>query len=115
MREVILNTVTLEKRAAIKENGQVAEILIERQQEERLVGNVYKGRVVNVLPGMQAAFVDIGRSKNGFLYRDEVLAYQQLNEEEDTKRKRNISEFVHEGQEIIVQVTKEEFGTKGAV
>ncbi|MFC5712655.1 ribonuclease E/G [Thalassorhabdus alkalitolerans] len=114
MREVILNTITLEKRAAIKENGQVAEILIERQQEERLVGNVYKGRVVNVLPGMQAAFVDIGRSKNGFLYRDEVLAYQQLNEEEDTKRKRNISEFVHEGQEIIVQVTKEEFGTKGA-
>ncbi|WP_078555349.1 Rne/Rng family ribonuclease [Bacillus alkalicellulosilyticus] len=113
MKNIVLNVSTTERRAAIIEDNQVVELLIERQIEDRIVGNVYKGRVVNVLPGMQAAFVDIGRDKNGFLYRDDLLSYQLLEEDEEKKKERNISEFVTKGAEVLVQVTKEGFGTKG--
>ncbi|BAB06733.1 ribonuclease E/G [Halalkalibacterium halodurans] len=113
MKSILFNMATRERRAAVVENGQVIELMIERPVEERIVGNVYRGRVVNVLPGMQACFVDIGREKNGFLYRDELLSFHLSNEEEDEKKKRNISDFVQEGEELLVQVTKEGFGTKG--
>lgn len=104
---------TNEKRLAILENKKVTEILIERPATNKLIGNVYKGKVVNVLPGMQAAFVDIGLDKNGFLYRDELVSFQQLEEYEAKKKERSISQFVTVGQEILVQVTKEGFGKKG--
>lgn len=104
---------TNERRLAILENKKVVEILIERPEVNKIVGNVYKGKIVNVLPGMQAAFVDIGLDKNGFLYRDELVKYQQLSEDEDVKKERSISQFVTVGQEILVQVTKEGFGKKG--
>lgn len=105
--------ITNEKRLAILENKKVTEILIERPATNKLIGNVYKGKVVNVLPGMQAAFVDIGLDKNGFLYRDELVNFQQLKESEAKKKERSISQFVTVGQEILVQVTKEGFGKKG--
>lgn len=113
MKKIYFNFATTERRAAIVENGQVAELMIERPVENRLVGNIYKGRVVNVLPGMQAAFVDIGRDKNGFLYRDDILAFQQLDVPEQEKKQKSISEFIKQGEEVLVQVTKEPFGTKG--
>ncbi|WEG16088.1 Rne/Rng family ribonuclease [Alkalihalophilus pseudofirmus] len=112
-RKIYFNTATRERRAAIVENGQVVELLVERPAENRIVGNVYIGRVVNVLPGMQAAFVDIGREKNGFLYRDDLLSFHLSEEAEDVKKQRNITEFVTKGQELLVQVTKEGFGQKG--
>ncbi|WP_368503665.1 ribonuclease E/G [Alkalihalophilus sp. As8PL] len=112
-RKIYFNTVTRERRAAIVENGHVVELMVERPTENRIVGNVYIGRVVNVLPGMQAAFIDIGRDKNGFLYRDDLLSFHLSEEEEEIKKQRNISEFVTKGQELLVQVTKEGFGTKG--
>ncbi len=105
--------ITNEQRLAILENKKVTEIFIERPAINKVVGNVYKGRVVNVLPGMQAAFVDIGHDKNGFLYRDELVSFQQLDEQEELKKERSISQFVTVGQEILVQVTKEGFGKKG--
>lgn len=104
---------TNERRLAILENKKVVEFFIERPEVNKIVGNVYKGKVVNVLPGMQAAFVDIGQEKNGFLYRDELVSFQQLDEEDELKKERSISEFVTVGQEILVQVTKEGFGKKG--
>ncbi len=112
-KKIYLNMATTERRAAIIEEGRVVELLIERSTEKRIVGSVYKGRVVNVLPGMQAAFVDIGRDKNGFLYRDELLSYHLSQEDDETKKTRNITEFVTKGEELLVQVTKEGFGTKG--
>lgn len=113
MKTFIFNMLTSERRLAILENKKVVEILIERPDINKIIGNVYKGKVVNVLPGMQAAFVDIGLEKNGFLYRDELVSFQQSSEAEDVKKERSISQFVTVGQEILVQVTKEGFGKKG--
>ncbi|WP_066153082.1 Rne/Rng family ribonuclease [Halalkalibacter krulwichiae] len=113
MKTIYFNMATRERRAAVVENGRVAELMVERKSENRIVSNVYRGRVVNVLPGMQAAFVDIGREKNGFLYRDDLLSYHLFDEEEEVKKQRSISEFVRQGDELLVQVTKEGFGTKG--
>lgn len=113
MKTFIFNMLTNEKRLAILENKKVTEILIERPATNKLIGNVYKGKVVNVLPGMQAAFVDIGLDKNGFLYRDELVSFQQLEGNEAGKKDCSISQFVTVGQEILVQVTKEGFGKKG--
>ncbi|WP_227936723.1 Rne/Rng family ribonuclease [Alkalihalobacillus deserti] len=113
MKKIIFNMATRERRAAVVENNRVVELMVERTIENRIVGNVYRGRVVNVLPGMQAAFVDIGRDKNGFLYRDDLLSFHLSEEEEEKKKQRSISEFVRQGEELLVQVTKEGFGTKG--
>ncbi len=104
---------TRERRAAIIEHNRVVELMIERPVENRIVGNIYLGRVINVLPGMQAVFVDIGRDKNGFLYRDHLLSFYLSPEDEERKKQRNVSEFVTQGEEILVQVTKEGFGSKG--
>lgn len=113
MKTFIFNLLTNERRLAILENKKVVEFLIERPEINKIIGNVYKGKIVNVLPGMQAAFVDIGLDKNGFLYRDELVSYQLLDEPDEEKKQRSISQFVTVGQEILVQVTKEGFGKKG--
>ncbi|GAE27684.1 cytoplasmic axial filament protein CafA and Ribonuclease G [Halalkalibacter wakoensis JCM 9140] len=113
MKKLYFNMATRERRAAVVENDRVVELMVERTLENRIVSNVYRGRVVNVLPGMQAAFVDIGRDKNGFLYRDDLLSFHLSNEEEEKKKERSISEFVKQGEELLVQVTKEGFGSKG--
>lgn len=113
MKQLIFNLATRERRAAMIENEQVVELYIERSLENRIVGNIYLGKVVNVLPGMQAAFVDIGRDKNGFLYRDDLIAYQLGLQSGSMKEDESITNFVTKGQEIVVQVTKESFGTKG--
>lgn len=111
--KIVFNLATRERRAAVIEDDRVVEIMIERPEQDRIVHNVYLGKVVRVLPGMQAAFVDIGREKNGFLYRDHLLSYHLSKEDEDVKRERTISQYVRQGEEVLVQVTKEAFGTKG--
>ena len=85
----------------------------DQPNQDRVLGNIYKARVEKVLPGMQAAFVNIGREKNAFLYRDDVLKYYLSEEEAEKKKNKSISHYVHQGEELIVQVTKEEIGTKG--
>lgn len=119
MRKEILVTVDLdETRAAILEDGELVEVFIERPVHQRIVGNIYKGKVENVLPGMQAAFVDIGLERNSFLYVDDALPGREQIEGEEVvpqpSRKLTIKEIVKPGQEIIVQVAKEPIGTKGA-
>lgn len=117
-REILVQVAEAETKVAVLEDGHLAEIYVERGPEQRLVGNIYKGVVKNVLPGMQAAFVDIGLEKNAFLFVDDALPYQKKDEpatdEIIAKETPNICDLVKEGQEIVVQIAKEPIGTKGA-
>lgn len=106
-KEIIINAGEEETRVAVLENKLLVEIHIERAVGQRLVGNIFKGRIENVLPGMQAAFVDIGLEKNAFLYVEDALPAVRTNGQN------NITDVVKKGQEVIVQIVKEPFGTKG--
>jgi ribonuclease G len=121
--EILINATRGETRVAILEKKQFVELHIERARSKSVVGSVVKGRVTRVLPGMQAAFVDIGLEKAAFLYAgDYVENIERLDgEEEDgrSRRRRNrkipsIETLMSEGQEIVVQIAKEPIGTKGA-
>jgi len=135
--ELIINARHHETRVALVENGLVAELHIERKTGQELMGNIYRGRVARVLPGMQAAFVDIGLERTAFLYvadvHKDVLGLERImlkeleNQEQDDDLEGNekapapferiefqIEELLHEGQDIMVQVAKEPLGTKGA-
>ncbi|SDK57763.1 Rne/Rng family ribonuclease [Natronincola ferrireducens] len=113
MNEIIVDKGINETRLALLENKELVEIYIERKNNKRIVGNIYKGRVTNVLPGMQAAFVDIGLEKNSFLYVKDAIP-QAYDDENEKYRNVSIRDIVKEGQEIIVQVIKEPIGSKGA-
>jgi ribonuclease G len=125
--EILINVTREETRVALLEGGQVLEFYVERKHDASLVGNIYKGRVLKILPGMQSAFVDIGLEKAAFLYitdiRVDIEEYAPLVEEGDdalelvSKRGRTdltIEEVIQEGQEILVQVSKDPIGSKGA-
>ena len=130
--ELIINVTLGETRVARLENGVVTELTIERRREDAIVGNIYKGKVVRVMPGMQAAFVDIGLDRTAFLHASDVVKDLGRYDEEgtekpsalkdvelSTKPKRGrgaskIENILKDGSEIIVQVEKEPLGTKGA-
>ncbi|AOY76861.1 Rne/Rng family ribonuclease [Clostridium formicaceticum] len=114
MNQIIVDTTMNETRLALIENNELVELYIERKNNKRIVGNIYKGRVTNVLPGMQAAFVDIGLEKNSFLYVKDAVPQEYQYEENETFQDIAIKDLIKPGQEIIVQVTKEPIGTKGA-
>ena len=101
--EVIVNTSFEETRIAILENSRVNELLWERRGALNIVGNIYKGTVENVLPGISSAFLNIGYEKNAYLYISDVIG-------ED---KKNIDKVLHKGQEVMVQVVKDAISTKG--
>lgn len=110
-KEIFISIDDLESRVAVLEDGTLMEIYIER--EERQSGSIYKGRVANVLPGMQAAFVDIGLERNAFLCKDDLEA--GMGEEEyEAFKNASIKDILKVGQETIVQIVKESIGTKGA-
>jgi ribonuclease G len=134
-KDIIINSTENEVRVAILENGSVAEIFIERTNNKGVAGNIYKGKVVKVLPGMQSAFVDIGLEKAAFLHVADL--YVDMGEQitliedrladvidEEDKTERNgdnknkiyvpIEDLLKEGQDIVVQVAKEPIGQKGA-
>jgi len=122
-KEILVNVELGETRVAVLEDGQLVEIYYERPSGQRTVGSIYKGKVENVLPGMQAAFVDIGLEKNAFLYVTDALPAKNVDEEGDDEvkvhhRDRNgklsIEDILKPGQEIMVQIVKEAIGTKGA-
>jgi ribonuclease G len=118
-KKIIADINPLEARIALLEDDKLVEIHVERRGKERLVGNIYKGRVANVLPGMQAAFVDIGLERNAFLYAGDILANTsdfEFGQPGDgiNLRPKKIEEMVKEGQEIVVQVLKQPGGQKGA-
>lgn len=117
-REILVQVADEETKVAVLEDGQLVEIYVERAPDERLVGNIYKGIVKNVLPGMQAAFVDIGLEKNVFLYVEDALFSSVWQEEGGPEFRENVKpgicDIIKEGQEIVVQIVKEPAGTKGA-
>lgn len=110
-KEIYISIDDLESRVAVMEDGRLVEIYIER--EERQSGSIYKGRVANVLPGMQAAFVDIGLERNAFLCKDDLEA--GMGEEEyEAFKNASIKDMLKVGQETLIQIVKESIGTKGA-
>jgi ribonuclease G len=133
-KKLIVNVSDHETRVALLEDGTIAELFVERKDESDIAGNIYKGRVQRVLPGMQAAFVDIGLSQAAFIYVDDVIDENRAEFEkifssdpgengpvdpaEDTplaaQKPAHIEEVLAEGQEIMVQVAKSSIGTKGA-
>lgn len=123
IKKLIADVNPHEVRVALTEDGNLAEIHIETRGKERLVGNIYKGRAANILPGMQAAFVDIGLGKNAFLYAGDISADEQDFEFETAVKPEhikkhldvpNIKDILKPGQEILVQVLKQPGGAKGA-
>jgi ribonuclease G len=118
--EILINVTPRETRVAVVENGMLQEVHVERATKRGYVGNVYKGRVQRVMPGMQAVFVEIGLERAAFLHASDIVR-PALPPTDATEGKSSghgpvppISELVHEGQEIVVQVVKDPIGSKGA-
>jgi ribonuclease G len=115
-KDLIVSSTPQETKVALLEDGAVAEFFIEREAHRGVVGNLYKGRVTRVLPGMQSAFVDLGLERDAFLYVTDV--FEDLDENllspEEQVRNAPIEERLQEGQEVLAQVVKEPLGTKGA-
>jgi ribonuclease G len=133
---LVINRSPSEIRVALLENSETCEVYVERERERGVVGNVYRGKVARVLPGMQAAFVEIGLERTGFLYVDDSTPRDETHSDSDAgsaakegdsapqtgvERGRfrsapvgNIGDFVSKGQDILVQVQKDPLGTKGA-
>ena len=109
-REVVISVDVGEQRVAILEDGRVAEVYLERPERRSIAGNIYVGTVDNVLPGMEAAFVEIGLEKNGFLYVDEIV----VPELEGKRHGKKITDLIQRGQQILVQAVKDPMKTKGA-
>jgi ribonuclease G len=130
MREIVVNSTNYETRIGILEDERLVEIYIERTAHKSIVGNIYKGKVTRVLPGMEAAFVDIGKAKDAFLYVNDVYEdtaeYQRLltidepgeavpefDEMKQVLATLTISDLLSEGRHVLVRVTKEQLGSKG--
>jgi ribonuclease G len=111
--EILINVTPREVRAALLENGVLQEIYVERAARRGLLNNIYKGRVCRVLPGMQAAFVDIGLARTAFLHASDI-ARRALPAENEGAPAHDIRELVREGDELLVQVVKNPIGNKGA-
>jgi ribonuclease G len=127
-KKILFNATATEKRAALLENGKVVELVVERPDSHRMAGNIYRGKVTSILPGLQAAFVEIGLERSAFLHASDIEPSVLLNEDDalmerynwnDASRRRKvvripIEKMLQKGQEILVQVIKEPIGTKGA-
>ena len=125
--EILVNISPSETRVAVVENGLLQEVYVERNRNRGLLNNIYKGKVVRVLPGMQAAFVDLGLDKAGFIHandfcqRDPLAAEDTAREDGDSqaapgqcgKEAKDIRDLVRQGQTLLVQVVKDPLGTKG--
>ena len=121
--ELLVNVTPQETRVAVIENGSLQEVHVERTSHRGFVGNIYKGRVVRVLPGMQAVFIDIGLQRTAFLHASDMVAQRgekNLSAEKSDTRQNvssgapDIVRLTHEGQELVVQVVKDPIGSKGA-
>src|SRR5690606_35514927 len=112
-KEFLINAGLAETRMAVLEEKRLVEIVIERFQVSRRVGNIYRGKVENILPGMEAAFVNIGMEKNAFLYVDDLQGLKGQ-EEEVNGPAPPLNKPLRRGQGVIVQVVKEPMGNKGA-
>ncbi|MCG8466237.1 MAG: ribonuclease G [Xanthomonadales bacterium] len=109
--EILVNLSPHETRVAVIENGMVQEVHLERVRRFSYLGNIYKGRVTRVLPGMQAAFVDLGLERTAFLHAADIVQPSGSDDYHETPK---ISDLLHTGQEVVVQVIKDPIGPKGA-
>ncbi len=109
-RELLISVDVGEQRVAVLEDGRVAEVYLERPERRSIAGNIYLGVVDNVLPGMEAAFVEIGLEKNGFLYVDEIV----VPELEGRRHGKKIQDLISRGEQLLVQAVKDPMKTKGA-
>ena len=121
--ELLVNVTPQETRVAVIENGGLQELHVERSGSRGIVGNIYKGKIVRVLPGMQATFVEVGLDRTAFLHAADMLPHRgngnaDISGEEPASVRPeevpDISRLVHEGQELVVQVAKDPIGSKGA-
>ena len=112
--EILINVTPLETRVAVIENGVVQEIFVEREVKRGLVGSIFQGKVVRVLPGMQAAFVDVGLERAAFLHAKDIWVKDKTLGADGVEIVPNIRDLVQEGKLIVVQITKDMIGTKGA-
>ena len=112
--EILVNVIPRETRAALIENGVLQELYLERANRVGIISNIYKGRVSRVLPGMQAAFVELGLERTAFLHVSDIALPQEEQTEVAPVRSDDIREHMREGDEILVQVLKDPLGTKGA-
>ncbi|MBS4191456.1 Rne/Rng family ribonuclease [Bacillus sp. FJAT-49705] len=110
MYTLIINHLTREKRYVLLKNNEVEKLVINQPSHQSSVGNIYLGIVEKVLPGMNAAFVDLGEGKKGYLHRDKLASFVQA---DDDKVSLSISSYVHQGERLLVQVEKDAAGTKG--
>ncbi len=124
-KEIMINSTSGETRIAILEDGELIELYVERPENERMVGDIYRGKVSNVVEAIRAAFIDIGLEQNGFLAFDDVgkeisALAERVEKDEETKPGRSVKRpsrskvILKPGQEVLVQVTKEPIGSKGA-
>jgi ribonuclease G len=112
--EILVNVTPLETRVAVVDHGALQAIHIERAASRGIVGNIYCGKVVRVLPGMQAAFVDIGEPRNSFLHLADIQPLDDSGIEDRERGNESIRDALREGQKLLVQVSKEPLGNKGA-
>jgi len=112
--EILINASIHEARAAVVENGVLQEVFLERASRRGLISNIYKGRVSRVLPGMQAAFIEIGMERTAFLHASDIFDARHAGTGIEAPHTENIRTLVAEGNEILVQVVKDPLGTKGA-
>lgn len=114
--EILMNIAAYEKRVAVIEHGVLQDVHIERENQRGIVGNIYKGKIMRVLPGMQAAFVDIGLERSGFLHVSDVMpiASDESAGIDLNSKEADVRHWLREGQSILVQVLKDPLGSKGA-
>ena len=113
-KKIIISVDKFELKGVLQEEGQVSEIFIERENIKRIAGNIYKGKVANILPGMESAFVDIGLEKNAFLYVKDLREFEEKYLDGIENSDKPIEDILTVGDEVIVQILKEPSGTKGA-
>ncbi len=113
--ELLINVTPRETRVAYVENGALQEVHVERASKRGLVGNIYKGKVSRILPGMQAAFIEIGLERTAFLHASDIVqSYEEEQTATSAQKKEEIMHLLRDGQEIVVQVIKDPLGSKGA-
>lgn len=121
MHEVLLNVESKELRYAYLKHGQLHDLIYDRKKSRQMKGNIYRGKVINIIPNMESAFVDFNEGSNGFIHLDDLLGTSKLEEiqdidldEEEVKKEKKSPKDIKVGQSVLVQVHKEPIGSKGA-
>lgn len=112
--EILVNITPYEVRIALLEKGVLQEVHVERNFRQGIIGNIYKGKINRILPGIQAAFVDIGIDRSAFLHVSDLLGYENLLKNTENRAEIDIRDLLKQGQELLVQVYKDPLGSKGA-